>query len=60
MTLPIETERLVLHRYRYDDVAESWRLMERLRMRREAYFRESHKVDGRWDEEFVYAILADE
>jgi hypothetical protein len=30
------------------------------RMRREAHFRESRKVDGRWDDEFVYAILADE
>jgi RimJ/RimL family protein N-acetyltransferase len=38
----------------------SWRLMERLGMRREAHFRESHKVIGCWDDEFVYAILADE
>lgn len=29
-------------------------------MRREAHFRESHKVDCKWDDEFVYAILADE
>jgi RimJ/RimL family protein N-acetyltransferase len=34
--------------------------MERLGMRREAHFRESHKVIGCWDDEFVYAILADE
>ena len=38
----------------------SWRLMERLGMRREAHFRQSHKVRGEWDDEFVYAILADE
>jgi RimJ/RimL family protein N-acetyltransferase len=38
----------------------SWRLMERLSMRREAHFSESHKVAGQWDDEFVYAILADE
>jgi RimJ/RimL family protein N-acetyltransferase len=38
----------------------SWHLMERLGMRREAHFRQSHKVRGEWDDEFVYAILADE
>jgi RimJ/RimL family protein N-acetyltransferase len=38
----------------------SWRLMERIGMRREAHFRQSHKVKGEWDDEFVYAILADE
>jgi RimJ/RimL family protein N-acetyltransferase len=38
----------------------SWRLMERLGMRREAHFRQSHKVQGKWDDEFVYALLADE
>ena len=38
----------------------SWRLMERLGMRREARFRQSHKVQGEWDDEFVYALLADE
>jgi RimJ/RimL family protein N-acetyltransferase len=38
----------------------SWRLMERLGMRREAHFRQSHEVRGEWDDEFVYAILADE
>jgi RimJ/RimL family protein N-acetyltransferase len=38
----------------------SWRLMERLGMRREAQFRQSHKVRGEWDDEFVYAILAHE
>jgi RimJ/RimL family protein N-acetyltransferase len=35
----------------------SWRLMERLGMRREAHFREHALVKGRWDEEFIYAIL---
>jgi RimJ/RimL family protein N-acetyltransferase len=38
----------------------SWRLMERLGMRREAHFHQSHKVRDEWDDEFVYAILADE
>jgi RimJ/RimL family protein N-acetyltransferase len=38
----------------------SWRLMERIGMRREAHFRQSHKVRGEWDDEFVYAILAHE
>lgn len=41
--------------------ASSWRLMERLGMRREAHFRESHtNLAGQWDDEFVYAILKTE
>jgi RimJ/RimL family protein N-acetyltransferase len=35
----------------------SWRLMERLGMRREAHFREHGLFKGRWDEEFIYAML---
>ncbi|HEY4199898.1 MAG TPA: GNAT family protein [Devosiaceae bacterium] len=35
----------------------SWRVMERLGMRREAHFREHGFVKGRWDDEFIYAIL---
>lgn len=35
----------------------SWRLMERLGMRREAHFREHAIFKGEWDQEFVYAIL---
>lgn len=38
----------------------SWRLMERIGMRREAHFREHALFKGRWDEEFHYAILRDE
>jgi len=38
----------------------SWRVMERLGMRREAHFREHARFKGEWDEEFVYAILEDE
>ncbi|MBD8064317.1 GNAT family N-acetyltransferase [Devosia sp. PTR5] len=37
--------------------AASWRLMERLGMRREAHFREHGLFKGAWDEEFYYAIL---
>ena len=38
--------------------ASSWRLMERLGMRREAHFRESHtNLLGAWDDEYIYAIL---
>lgn len=37
--------------------AASWRLMERLGMRREAHFREHALFKGGWDEEFVYAVL---
>ena len=35
----------------------SWRLMERLGMRREAHFREHAIFKSDWDEEFIYAIL---
>jgi RimJ/RimL family protein N-acetyltransferase len=38
------------------DNKRSWRLMERLGMRREAHFRESHVVEGEWRDEFVYAV----
>lgn len=40
--------------------AASWRLMERLGMRREAHFREHALFKGAWDEEFYYAILSRE
>ncbi|KRA45598.1 GNAT family N-acetyltransferase [Devosia sp. Root635] len=35
----------------------SWRLMERLGMRREAHFREHALFKGAWDEEYIYAML---
>jgi RimJ/RimL family protein N-acetyltransferase len=38
----------------------SWRLMERLGMRREAHFRESEIFKGEWGDTFVYAMLAEE
>ena len=38
----------------------SWRLMERLGMRREAHLRQSQKVKGEWDDEFIYAMIVDE
>lgn len=38
----------------------SWRVMERLGMRREAHFREHAFFKGGWDEELVYAILETE
>jgi RimJ/RimL family protein N-acetyltransferase len=38
----------------------SWKLMERVGMRREAHFRKSHTVINDWDDEYVYAILAEE
>ena len=37
----------------------SSRVMERLGMRQEAYFRGHAKVKGRWDEELIYALLED-
>lgn len=38
----------------------SWRLLERLGMRREAHFRESEIFKGEWGDEYVYALLASE
>ena len=38
----------------------SWRLMQKLGMRREAHFRESEFFKGAWAEDFIYAILARE
>ena len=41
--------------------SSSWRVMERLGMRREAHFHESHtNLAGHWDDEYVYAILKPE
>jgi RimJ/RimL family protein N-acetyltransferase len=42
------------------DNAPSWRVMERLGMRREAHFRGHAFSKGAWDEEVIYAILEDE
>jgi RimJ/RimL family protein N-acetyltransferase len=56
-------DRLGLHRIAARtgrDNVRSWYLMERLGMRREAHFLESHLVKGEWRDEFIYAILADE
>jgi RimJ/RimL family protein N-acetyltransferase len=38
----------------------SWRVMERLGMRREAHFRHNEVFKGAWGEELIYAILEDE
>ncbi|WP_028467515.1 GNAT family N-acetyltransferase [Nisaea denitrificans] len=38
----------------------SWRLMQKLGMKREAHFRESEFFKGVWAEDFIYAILARE
>jgi RimJ/RimL family protein N-acetyltransferase len=38
----------------------SFKLMERLGMRREAHFLENMWFKGQWSDSYVYAILADE
>ena len=38
----------------------SWRLLERLGMRREAHFVQKEIFKGEWGDELVYAVLADE
>jgi len=58
--LRIGFEELNLHRiFACCDVRNtaSWRVMERLGMRREAHFREHALFKGGWDEEFYYALL---
>lgn len=42
------------------DNERSWRLMERVGMRREGYFIRSCFHDGVWRHEYLYAVLADE
>jgi RimJ/RimL family protein N-acetyltransferase len=54
---------LGLHRIWADTSIEntgSWKLMERLGMRREGHFRETETLDGSWTDSLVYAILSDE
>lgn len=40
--------------------AASARVMERLGMRREAHFRDHVLVKGKWDEEYIYAVIESE
>jgi RimJ/RimL family protein N-acetyltransferase len=43
------------------DNVRSWRLMERLGMRKEAHFREAHTaLSNEWGDEVVYAVLRSE
>ena len=39
---------------------KSWRVMEKLGMRREALFRKDLRVKGRWRDTYLYAILKEE
>ncbi|MFC6094255.1 GNAT family N-acetyltransferase [Saccharothrix lopnurensis] len=61
--LDLAFDHLGLHRVRASCDAfnePSWRVMERLGMRREAHFRHNEVFKGAWGEEFVYAVLDDE
>jgi RimJ/RimL family protein N-acetyltransferase len=61
--LKIGFEQLGLHRIiaQCDPRNEpSWRLMERLGMRREAHFRHNEIFKGEWGDLFVYAMLEEE
>ncbi len=56
-------EDLRLHRiwsFCIADNERSWRLMERLGMRREGHFRENEWMQGRWWDTLVYAFLEEE
>ena len=64
-TEPVSNPRILVH---YDLAAgqqpenvASWRVMEKLGMRREAHFRQAlHQATGEWWDEYFYALLADE
>lgn len=54
---------LGLHRIHADastDNLASWRIMERLGMRREGLLREAFYEGGKWADRYIYGILADE
>lgn len=56
-------DKLALHRIWADTSninVPSWKVMERLGMRREGHYRESEFRDGQWIDTLVYAILAEE
>jgi len=56
-------EKLDLHRISARtsrDNIRSWLLMERIGMRREAHFKQSEFVNSEWQDEFIYAVLAEE
>jgi RimJ/RimL family protein N-acetyltransferase len=56
-------DKLGLHRISAStsrDNIRSWLLMERIGMRREAHFKQSEFVNGEWQDEFIYAVLAEE
>ncbi len=40
--------------------APSWKLMERLGMRREGHFRQSRLLRGAWQDEYLYALLRED
>ena len=44
----------------FADNEPSWRMMERLGMRREAHFRECETLGGEWADLLVYALLEEE
>lgn len=61
--LAIGFEQIMFHRiYARCDPRNvpSWRLMERLGMRREAHFVHNEFFKGEWGDEFYYALLRDE
>jgi RimJ/RimL family protein N-acetyltransferase len=54
---------LGLHRIQADtsgDNSDSWGVMERLGMRREAQLREAVYKQGRWGDKYIYGMLSDE
>ncbi|GGP64714.1 GNAT family N-acetyltransferase [Saccharothrix coeruleofusca] len=61
--LRLAFENLGLHRVTASCDARneaSWRVMERLGMRREAHFRHNEWFKGGWGDEMIYAMLEDE
>jgi RimJ/RimL family protein N-acetyltransferase len=56
-------DKLTLHRISARtsrDNIRSWVLMEKIGMRREAHFKQSERINNEWQDEFIYAVLAEE
>ncbi|KJK49354.1 hypothetical protein UK23_14290 [Lentzea aerocolonigenes] len=54
----LNLHRIIAHRDPRNE--PSWRLMERLGMRREAHYRHNELYKGEWCDAFIYALLEDE
>jgi hypothetical protein len=57
VTVTMQAPRLVTERLKN---AASIALLEKIGMRKEAHFKQSVWIDGRWEDDVIYAVLNDE